>query len=207
MEDKINNMKVKAFAVIDTNVFISFLMNPESDSAVAQIGRLVNKGNVIPLYDERMLSEYYSVLNYAKFDFLPEIVEQQMSVVLSKGIFVNNVRELNIHFKDETDIPFYEVAMDTKDFNSDLVTGNTAHYPPGGCISPQQLINQMSYMETFIAPLKTIDYQKAVKDKILQLTSTGKYCLGEILPKEYVEKLKERRLESREHIPLNEYIK
>ena len=60
-------IRTRVFAVIDTNVIVSILLNHENGSTMNEIGKLIESGNVIPLYDERMLSEYYSVLNYSKF--------------------------------------------------------------------------------------------------------------------------------------------
>ena len=63
------------------------------------------------MFDERILSEYYAVLNYSKFGFsdIPNVIDSQMNLILSKGIYVNKVKELDLYFKDKTDIPFYEV--------------------------------------------------------------------------------------------------
>lgn len=106
---------IKVFAVIDTNVLVSSMrnktLNSNIDSAVTEISRLIEKGNIIPLFDERILSEYYAVLNYSKFGFsdIPNVIDSQMNLILSKGIYVNKVKELDLYFKDKTDIPFYEV--------------------------------------------------------------------------------------------------
>lgn len=212
--NKKNIEKLKSFAVIDTNVFISamrnkFLDKNSIDSAVMQINDLIEKGNIIPLFDERILSEYYSVLNYSKFGFgeIPDIIENQMNLILSKGIFVNNIKELNEYFKDKTDIPFYEVMMDTQELDSSLVTGNIGHYPAGCPVTPRQMINQMDYIEKMFKPfIDSVDYDEIVKNKIIEMTKSNKYYLGDKLPKEFIEKIEERKLSEREHIDLEDYL-
>lgn len=59
-------MKAKAFAVIDTNVIVSAMM---SNGYPNDILRMVQDGNVIPVFDKRVLSEYYEVLSRKKFGF------------------------------------------------------------------------------------------------------------------------------------------
>lgn len=54
-------MKLKAFAVIDTNVIISFLLSKSSFPAL--VCDLIGSGNIIPLFGERMLDEYYTILS------------------------------------------------------------------------------------------------------------------------------------------------
>lgn len=60
-------MKFKAFAVIDTNVLISSVLTP--GGFPSRVFDLVGSGNIIPIFDERMLYEHYRVLCYPKFNF------------------------------------------------------------------------------------------------------------------------------------------
>ena len=50
-------MRLKAFAVIDTNVIIS-AMATNNKSAGHDIMNYVENNNIIPVFDERMLFEY-----------------------------------------------------------------------------------------------------------------------------------------------------
>ena len=206
MNQSINEMKIKAFAVIDTNVFVSMLKSLENDSAVTTIGDLINNRNIIPVFDARIISEYYSVLKYPKFGFSTDIIENFLSEILSKGIYVDNIKQLQISFRDESDIPFYEVMMDTQDLPSVLVTGNTKHFPVGCCVNPQQLVHNLKYLENFVVPLKKEHYDKMIELKIIEITSTKKYYLGNLLPKKFIDKLKERRLLVNEYIKIADYI-
>ena len=54
-------MKIKAFAILDTNVLVSAVIS--SSGYPYDILRLIQSGNVIPIYDERMLNEYKEVFN------------------------------------------------------------------------------------------------------------------------------------------------
>lgn len=207
---------VKKFAVIDTNVIISmtrnrFLFNGQviKDNTLLNFASLIEKGNIIPIFDERMLSEYYFVLNYKKFGFaeIPEVIDNQMNLILSKGIFVKNVKELDIYFTDKTDIPFYEVMMDTSDISSDLVTGNVKHYPNGCCITPFQLIKQMINEEKqYGVFINTPEFEASFQEQILKMVENGKYYLGNVLPKEFIDRIEERKLSENEHINLDDYL-
>lgn len=185
---KINNMKLRVFAVIDTNVIVSICKNHDEDSPVYKIGKLIETGNIIPLFDERILSEYYAVLNYSRLSFLPEMVEHQMNLILSHGIYVKDVKELDVLFIDKTHIPFYEVTLSTSELDSELVTGNTKHYPEGSCVSPRTLLNHMHYIEEMFGNLMESKdkYEENVQKKIIDLVESGKYYLGSILPEEFL---------------------
>lgn len=200
--------KLKVFAVIDTNVIVSIANGPDEDSPIKQIGELIETGNIIPLFDERILSEYYAVLNYSRLSFLPEMVEHQMKLILSRGIFVKDVKELDVLFIDKTDIPFYEVTLSTSELDSELVTGNTKHYPEGSCVSPRTLLNHMHYIEEMFGNLMESKgkYEENVQKKIVDLIESGRYCLGSILPEEFIKKIEEHRLGVREYIDLDDYI-
>ena len=207
MQCDAEHLRIKVFAVIDTNVLLSFTEETSGiDTAVKQIGRLVESGNIIPLFDERMLSEYYAVLNYKKFQILPEIVENRMNLILSNGVFVKDVKEIEMNFKDETDIPFYEVTLSTTELDSQLVTGNTRHYPEGSTVTPKMLIQNMHYIEEYFGDFLSEKYDEQVQKKIVSLTNSEKYHLGNKLPEAFIQKIKEARLKPREHIDLNEYL-
>ena len=58
-------MRIKAFVVIDTNVLVSALLS--DSSAPFKVMELVEKGNLVPIFDKRMLKEHYEVFHYDKF--------------------------------------------------------------------------------------------------------------------------------------------
>ena len=45
-------------AVIDTNVLVSALLTSKSDAATVQVLEAIMNGQIIPLYNEEIISEY-----------------------------------------------------------------------------------------------------------------------------------------------------
>jgi len=45
-------------AVIDTNVLVSALLTSKSDTATVQVLEAIMNGQIIPLYNEEIISEY-----------------------------------------------------------------------------------------------------------------------------------------------------
>ena len=110
--------------VIDTNVLVSGLINPNGTPAKI-INLLINEKITI-LYDNRIIMEYEQVLLRKKFGFKEEIINPVLDFIRNDGIFI--VPEpLQINFTDEDDKMFFEVA---KTGNAEyLITGNTNHFP------------------------------------------------------------------------------
>ena len=83
-------------------------------------------GDIIPIYNDEILEEYYSVLSRPKFSFPDSLIDETLYVIKKFGI--NSSRqEAEEQFPDPKDIVFYEVALANED--SFLVTGNTKHFP------------------------------------------------------------------------------
>lgn len=109
--------------VLDTNVLVSALLNPEGIPSI--ILGLVLNGKLKLLYDNRILSEYIKVLHSKKFKFKPEWVEPLIDFIRSESEFIIAYPVANF-FKDEDDKKFYEIA---KTANAKyLITGNTKHF-------------------------------------------------------------------------------
>ena len=53
-------------AVIDTNVLVSALLTSKSDAATVQVLEAIMNGQIIPLYNEEIISEYEIVLKSRK---------------------------------------------------------------------------------------------------------------------------------------------
>lgn len=173
-------MKAKIFAVIDTNVLIS--ANLSESGAPYQVMQLMLSGNIIPIFDCRMLNEYYHVFQYGKF--ASAITYEQMYdtlfSVVSHGVLVNDVQSTKEEMKDETDIPFYEVKEDTGDFDTTLVTGNIKDFPDDPqIITPRQLIQLLPHIEFFISNFGNVkNYGKDIEQKIADNLSSDKYTSG-----------------------------
>ena len=120
---------MKICAVVDTNVLVAALLSKNYDSASVGVVRAMLRGEFIPLYHEDILAEYDEVLHRKKKYNLSDKAIQ----ILLKGIRENGIEvfpkptgEILI---DEDDVIFYEVAMEKRDDDAYLITGNIKHYP------------------------------------------------------------------------------
>ncbi len=175
-------MKLKAFAVIDTNVLVSGLL---SDGPPNEVISLVNSQNIIPLFDERMLSEYADVLNRKdKFDIPQQIVYNTVYRIVDNGILVNDVEKTKIELRDRKDIPFFEVKESSKEFSPHLVTGNISDFPKSRTtVEPAVMLGIMENLDwwTTAGLREDIDYDKIVDDYKNAQLATSKYTSGKEL--------------------------
>ena len=176
MEDKIY---IKAFAVIDTNVIISSMLGTKP-SSTKEIMSMIKNGNLIPLYDQRMIDEYSEVIG--RF-FEDDIVEEKISEIIENGYMVMDIKETISDFADKDDIPFFEVKESTKELDPYLITGNTKDFPEDKAVTPAFVIKVMRYLNRFVIN----DKEKFLKDfdTILKDLDPTKYkhCCGEELLK------------------------
>lgn len=116
------------YAVIDTNVFISALLSKNSDAATVKVLRAIFDGRIVPLYHDEILAEYDEVLHREKFHFKESSIQMVLTAVKEFGmeVFPQPTGEI---FVDMDDLIFYEVAMEKRDDDAYLVTGNQKHYP------------------------------------------------------------------------------
>lgn len=116
------------YAVIDTNVFISALLSKQKDTATVKVVEAMFDGKIVPLYHEDILAEYDEVLHRGKFHFDEGLIQMVLSAVRQYGIevFPQPTGEILV---DMDDLVFYEVAMEKREDDAYLVTGNQKHYP------------------------------------------------------------------------------
>lgn len=168
-------MKIKAFAVLDTNVLVSAVIS--SSGYPYDILRLIQSGNVIPIYDERMLNEYKEVFHYDKLKISEETFQQTFTLILKSGLLIQDVETTKAQLLDQSDIPFFEVKESSEEFDSVLVTGNLKHYPEQrDIITPKEFILLLDQMERFIKI--DFDYEKNVQQIIGGQIASGKYIEG-----------------------------
>ena len=124
--------------VLDTNVLVSGLINPEG--IPAQIVNLLLNGRITVLYDSRILQEYTEVLKRKKLDFDEGLINPLIDYLKNEGEYV--VAEPiggSKRFVDRDDRMFYEVATTGK--ARCIVTGNKEHYPKDEVVkSPKEFI-------------------------------------------------------------------
>ena len=113
-------------AVIDTNVLVSALLTSKSDTATVQVLEAIMNGQLIPLYNEEIISEYEIVLNRPAFNFSEEKVDRYINAIVQKGLLASRI-ESDYDFPDADDAVFYEVALSKED--AYVITGNLKHFP------------------------------------------------------------------------------
>lgn len=116
------------YAVFDTNVLISSLLTKRTDTATARVVDAISSGDIIPLYNQEILSEYSEVLHRKKFPFSEERIEKILLMIRQFGLAVNPSPTGEI-FVDMDDLVFYEIVMEKRDDNAYLITGNIRHFP------------------------------------------------------------------------------
>ena len=110
--------------VIDTNVLVSALLNP--DRVPAQVWDLVPSGKVTCLYDDRILAEYIAVLAKPKLKIDPAKAIGVIALLKMAGEEIEGPFP-QIQLPDKSDEKFLEVAW--AGLANALVTGNGKHSP------------------------------------------------------------------------------
>lgn len=131
---------MRYYAVIDTNVLVSALLNQMSTPG--QIIREVAEGTIIPLYNKDILAEYDEVLHRAKFPFGREDVAVMLNGIREKGVLVE-AGQMSFEVSDPDDVIFYAVVMEKrKETDAYLVTGNTKHFPATPyVVTPREMLD------------------------------------------------------------------
>lgn len=116
------------YAVIDTNVFISSLISKNSEAPTVKVMEAVLVGDIVPLYHEDILAEYYEVLHREKFKIDEVTIQILLGAIVKYGVkvFPQPTGEILV---DIDDLIFYEVVMEKRSDGAYLVTGNHRHYP------------------------------------------------------------------------------
>lgn len=132
---------MKCYAVIDTNVIVAALLTKNRDSATLQVVNAVLDGTIIPLYHQEILAEYSEVLRRPKFHLRESTIQFVLNAVTQYGIevFPQPSGEILV---DIDDLIFYEVALEKRNDDAYLVTGNQQHYPLRDFIvTPAEMLN------------------------------------------------------------------
>jgi putative PIN family toxin of toxin-antitoxin system len=130
--------------VLDTNVLVSGLLNP--DGPPGRIIDLILDRHLVLLYDDRIIGEYLDVLARPQLD----ISQDRTTAILN---FFRLAGEQIIAYPlkadllpDKDDLPFAEVGISGK--ADTLVTGNTKHFKTlmkdMTVLSPAELISRLT---------------------------------------------------------------
>jgi putative PIN family toxin of toxin-antitoxin system len=125
--------------VLDTNVLVSALLKPLSDSGT--ILTHIRAERLVLLLDQRILLEYREVLRRPKFNFNAGLVDETIAYLDRFGEFVV-AEPLSLLLPDPDDKPFLEVALSG---GADaLITGNKKDFgrPPKNLkiVSPHEFL-------------------------------------------------------------------
>ena len=132
-------------AVIDTNVLVSALLTSKSDTATVQVLEAIMNGQIIPLYNEDIISEYEIVLNRPTFLFSEELVCYYINAIKEKGVLALRIESDEV-FPDSDDAVFYEVALSVED--AYVITGNLKHFPKTPIVvTPAQMLEIIKSQE------------------------------------------------------------
>ena len=112
-------------AVIDTNVLVSAFWTKNRLSPTVRIANAIAQDKFTPVYSTGMISEYREVLSRTKFDFSVAEVNALIDHIVTHGE-LSGPAEVDVEFQDPDDKVFYCTAIASE---SNLVTGNTKHYP------------------------------------------------------------------------------
>ncbi|MEI6083492.1 MAG: putative toxin-antitoxin system toxin component, PIN family [Verrucomicrobiota bacterium] len=129
--------------VLDTNVLVSGLLNPQGNPA--QVVALAMAGAIQVCHDQRILDEYAEVLARPRFQFDSQRVREVLTKLEVDGLPVDAAQYSHLGLPDPDDEPFLAVALAASaDF---LVTGNLSDYPPAklwGCTvaSPAEFVKR-----------------------------------------------------------------
>ena len=125
--------------VFDTNVLVSALLS-NSDSNETKLMEYTEQSVITPIFSDEIIEEYKEVLSRKEFGFSKKNVGEIISKFRKRGLLIKP-KELDLEFKDISDLKFYEVVMDKKDKNARLVTGNIKHFPKNNIVvTPKELI-------------------------------------------------------------------
>ena len=121
--------------------FCCCLIDENNASATVMVYKAIADGLITPLYHQDILQEYAEVLSRPKFKFSQQRINAVLEMIVKYGVevFPKPTGEILI---DMDDLIFYEVAMEKREDNSYLVTGNQKHYPIRDFIvTPAEMIN------------------------------------------------------------------
>ena len=138
---------MQIYAVVDTNVIVSALITKNPQSPPNLVLREMLDGKIIPLYHADIIEEYREVLSRTKFHLKEETIQKVINSIISNGIEVNPTHTGEILI-DMDDLVYYAVAMEKRDDDAYLVTGNQKHYPVKDFIvTPSEMLSILNQTE------------------------------------------------------------
>ena len=131
---------MKRYAVIDTNVLVSAML--KWSSVPGNIIEFAFSGVIIPVLNERIVSEYREVLLREKFHLTKEIVDDVIQALEDQGEYIDT-DNMDYELLDPKDVVFYAIVMEKrKEEDTYLVTGNIKHFPQTPyVVTPKEMLD------------------------------------------------------------------
>ena len=118
---------MKYYAILDTNVLVSAML--KMGSVPGQVAAEALNGDIIPVLNDDILSEYEDVLRRPKFKFEERAVRVFLDELKKRAVYTD-AGPIEDTIPDPKDIVFYAVLMEKrKEEEAYLVTGNLKHFP------------------------------------------------------------------------------
>lgn len=115
------------YAILDTNVLVSAML--KNGSVPSQVVAEALKGDIIPVLNDEVITEYEDVLNRQKFRFDKKAVNVFLDELKKRAVFSDSCI-IEEEIPDPKDMVFYAILMEKrKDTDAYLVTGNMKHFP------------------------------------------------------------------------------
>ena len=118
---------MKYYAIIDTNVLVSAML--KANSIPNKIAAEAMNGDIIPVLNDDIITEYEEVLIRPKFNFQERVVRIFLDELKRRAIYVDTdiIEDM---LPDPKDVVFYAVLMEKRKKDEVyLITGNLKHYP------------------------------------------------------------------------------
>lgn len=136
------------YAVLDTNVLVSAMLR--TSSVPGQVLAEALNGDIIPVLNDRIITEYEDVLSRPKFRFDRRAVRVFMDELKRRAVYVDE-GFINDEVLDPKDVVFYAVLMEKRrEEEAYLVTGNLKHFPMRAYIvTPREMLDILNEREYY----------------------------------------------------------
>ena len=131
------------YAVIDTNVLVSALLNMNSNPGFVLCS--VFNGQTTPLINTDILAEYIEVLARKKFHFPKETVDIILKRLENSSLKTEEIPAEFPEVSDPKDRCFFAVTMAARQTEETLlITGNIRHFPQQPfVVTPAQFVEML----------------------------------------------------------------
>lgn len=106
---------------------------------------MLARGQIVPLYDQRILAEYEEVIRRPKFPVTAKDCSEIMDMLTVKGKRID-APPMNLKLPDQDDLPFIEIALAGQALA--LITGNQKDFPPQ-VMKSVKVLSPRAFLDSF----------------------------------------------------------